>query len=75
VNSPARNSIIAKLSPSKRRGLAYSLYFLPNSIIGAVAPAIAGIIAELYGFNSIFYITMGAYAFAWIIIKFMVKVE
>lgn len=75
VNSPARTSIIARLSPPKRRGLGFSLFFLPNSIIGAIAPAIAGIIAEIYGFNAIFYITMGAYALAWLIVKFMVKID
>ena len=40
-----------------------------------MAPAIAGLIAELYGFEVVFYISIAAYALAWVIMKFLVKVE
>jgi len=75
VNMASRTSIIARLIPRRSRGLGYSLFFLPTSLIGAVAPAIAGLIADLYGFEVVFYIAIAAYALAWVIMKFMVKVD
>jgi len=75
VAMASRTSILAKLTPGGGRGLGYSLFFLPTSIIGAVAPVVAGVIAEHYGFNIVFYISLGAYALAWAIMKFMVKVD
>jgi MFS family permease len=71
----SRNSIVADLTPRESRGLGYSLYFLPNSIIGALAPALAGLVAEIYGFNAIFYISIIAFTLAWVILKFTVKIE
>ena len=75
VAMASRTSILAKLTPGGSRGLGYSLFFLPTSIIGAVAPVVAGVIAEHYGFNIVFYMSLGAYALAWAIMKFMVKVD
>jgi MFS family permease len=66
---------MARLTPGAQRGLGYSLWFLPNSIIGAIAPAIAGVIATLYGFDVVFSIAMGAFALAWITVKFRVNVD
>jgi MFS family permease len=74
LSGPARTSLMARLTPGARRGLGYSLFFLPNAIIGAISPIIAGIIADLYGFNIVFYIAMVAFALAWSIIKFRIKV-
>jgi MFS family permease len=71
----SRTSIMARLSPGKQRGLGYSLFFLPSSLIGAVAPALAGLVAELFGFNTIFYIALGSYVFSLVILKFLVKVD
>ncbi len=75
VNMASRTSILARLIPKRSRGLGYSLFFLPTSIIGAVAPAVAGWIAELYGFEVVFYISIAAYALAWLIMRFFVKVD
>jgi MFS family permease len=75
VGMPARTSIVANLTPGKSRGLGYSLFFLPNSIVGALAPALAGIVAELHGFNAVFYITIVVFALAWVILKFTVTVK
>lgn len=47
--------IMAKLSPGKQRGMAYALYFLPGSIMGAVAPLIAAAIGDAFGLAAIFY--------------------
>ncbi len=71
----SRSSIMAGLSPSRQRGLGYALFFLPGSIMGAVAPIVAGYIAESYGFGTIFYLALGIYALALGILKFMVKVD
>jgi MFS family permease len=71
----ARSSIMALLSPSGQRGLGYALYFLPGSIMGAVAPVIAGFVAEAFGFTTIFYISLGIYVIALGILKFMVKID
>jgi len=40
-----------------------------------VAPVVAGVIAENYGFKLVFYLLLGAFALAWAILKFMVKVD
>lgn len=71
----ARSSIMAMLSPSGQRGLGYALFFLPGSIMGAVAPVIAGFVAEAFGFTTIFYISLGIYVIALGILKFMVKID
>lgn len=71
----ARSSIMARLSPSGQRGLGYALFFLPGSIMGAVAPVLAGLVAEAFGFTTIFYISLGIYAIALLILKFMVKID
>jgi DHA2 family multidrug resistance protein len=75
LNMASRTSILAKLTPIKRRGLGYSIFFIPTSLIGAAAPAIAGWIATLYGFEMAFYIAIVAFALAWIILRFMVEVD
>jgi MFS family permease len=71
----AYSSITAKLSPSKQRGLGYALYFLPRSIMGATAPMIAAIIADILGIYSVFLTSITIFAFAWIVFTFGVKVD
>jgi len=66
---------MAMLSPSGQRGLGYALFFLPGSIMGAVAPVVAGFVAENYGFTTIFYISLGIYVVALGILKFMVRID
>ncbi len=70
-----RSSIMAILSPSGQRGLGYALFFLPGSIVGAVAPVIAGYIAQTFGFNTIFYLSLGVYVLAIGVLRFLVKVD
>jgi MFS family permease len=70
-----RNSLIAQLTPRKQRGLGYALLFLPGSIVGAIAPVVAGYLAEIIGFGSIFNIAVGINLLALAILRFMVKVE
>ena len=70
-----RSSIMAILSPKGQRGLGYALFFLPGSIMGAIAPVIAGYIAQTYGFNMIFYFSLGIFALALGVLGFLVKVD
>jgi MFS family permease len=70
-----RSSIMAILSPKGQRGLGFALFFLPGSIMGAVAPAIAGYVAQNFGFNTIFYLSLVVYTLAIGVLKFLVKVE
>lgn len=71
----ARSSMMAKLSPRHQRGMGYALFFLPSSIMGAVAPIVAGFLAENYGYNAIFYIALTIFVISLFVLKFKVKVN
>jgi len=71
----ARSSIMARLSPKQHRGLGYALYFLPGSVMGAVAPVLAGVVASSFGFDAIFYMSIGISVLGLIILKVYVNVE
>lgn len=71
----ARSSMMAKLSPSHQRGMGYALFFLPSSIMGAIAPIVAGFLAENYGYNAIFFISLIIFVLSLIILKFKVNIE
>jgi hypothetical protein len=43
--------------------------------MGAVAPVIAGYIAQTFGFNTIFYLSLGIYTLAIGILRFLVKID
>jgi MFS family permease len=70
-----RSAIMAKLTPTKQRGLGYALFFLPGSIIGAVAPVAAGYVADLMGFQTIFNFAVVVNFVALGILRFAVKVD
>ncbi len=71
----ANSSIVAKLSPSSQRGLGYALFFLPGSLMGAVAPVIAAFIGEVFGLSSIFYASIAVYAAGLFVLWFGVKIK
>ena len=71
----ANSAITAKLSPSKQRGLGFALYFLPGSIMGAVAPMFAAYIADLWGIYTVFLSSMGVFALAWLVFTLGVRVD
>jgi len=75
LSMAANSAVMARLSPSRQRGLGYALYFLPGSVVGAVAPVIAGYVADTFGFNVIFYLSLVIYVGALGIMKFGVKVD
>lgn len=70
-----RSAIMAKLTPSGQRGLGFALFFLPGSIIGAVTPVVAGYVADMMGFQTIFNVAVVVNFVALGILKFAVKVE
>jgi MFS family permease len=70
-----RNSIIAKLTPRKQRGLGFALLFLPGSIMGAIAPVMAAYIAENIGLGNIFNLALLINFMSLIILKFAVKIK
>jgi MFS family permease len=69
----ANSAIMARLSPSRRLGLGYSLFFLPGSVMGAFAPIIAAYVANLYGLGSIFIVALALYFIGLAVFKFGVK--
>jgi MFS family permease len=75
LSMAANSSIMAKLSPSEQRGLGFALYFLPGSIMGAIAPMIAAYIADLLGIFQVFLASMGVFIIAWLLLVFGVKVD
>jgi len=70
----SNSSIMAGLSPSRRRGLGYALFFLPGSIMGAVAPIIAAQVAGAFGLTSIFTFALAIFVASLAILKIGVKV-
>jgi len=70
-----RNSIMATLTPRRQRGLGYSLFFLPGSIVGAIAPIIAGTLAQNLGYTTIFNLALAINFLALAVLKFAVKIE
>lgn len=71
----ANSAIMAKLSPGRQRGLAFALFFLPGSIVGAVAPLMAASIAETYGLVSIFVVSTATFFLGLVVFKFGVRVQ
>ena len=71
----SRSSIMATLTPSRQRGLGYSLFFLPSSIVGALAPIIAGTLAQSLGYSTIFNLALLVNFMSLAVLRFAVKIE
>ena len=71
----SNSAIMAKLSPSGQRGLGFALYFLPGSVMGAIAPMIAAFIADTFGVYNVFMACIGVYFLAVVVLQFGVKVD
>jgi len=71
----ANSSIVARLSPSSQRGLGYALFFLPGSVMGAIAPVIAAYIGETFGLISIFLVSIVVYFVGLLVLNFGVKIR
>lgn len=75
LSMAANSALVAKLSPSRQRGLGYALFFLPGSIVGAIAPMIAAYIAEAFGLFTIFMASLAVFAVGLLVLQFGVKVD
>jgi len=71
----ANSSIVAGLSSSRQRGLGYALYFLPSSVMGAVAPVIGAYIGDAFGIITIFYASLFVYFAGLFALQFGVKIR
>jgi MFS family permease len=54
LGMPATASLTAKLSPPRQMGMGFAISFLPQSIVGVVAPLVAAYIADIFGLLPIF---------------------
>jgi len=64
MTMPIRNSLVSKIVPQKARGTAYSLQFIPMSVIGIVMPILLSIVIDLYDLWVIFPIAIIFYTIA-----------
>ena len=64
MTMPITTSLVARIIPPKSRGTAYSLQFIPMSIIGIVMPIILGILINLLEIWIIFPIAIAFYIIA-----------
>lgn len=71
----ANSALVAKLSPGRQRGLGYALFFLPGSIMGAIAPMMAAYIAEAFSLYSVFMTSLAVYVIGLLVLHFGVKVD
>jgi len=51
---PASTTLVARYTPKKRRGLAYTLFMLLPSLIGSISPLIAAWLIEAYNITGLF---------------------
>jgi len=54
MTMPVTTSLVARIVPSKSRGTAYSLQFIPMSIVGIVVPIVLSILINLFEISIIF---------------------
>lgn len=48
------NTIVAKITPPRERGLSFSLYFFTEGLVTSLAPTVAGLLIELLGIPILF---------------------
>ncbi len=58
MTMPIMTSLVAKIIPQKSRGTAYSLQFIPESVIGIVLPIMLGVLINLFKIWIIFPIAI-----------------
>jgi MFS family permease len=75
LSMASNSAIMAKLSPSGQRGLGFALYFLPGSVMGAIAPLIAAWIADSFGMYNVFIACIAIYFIGAAVLQFGVEVD
>ena len=71
MTMPITSSLVAKIVPQESRGTAYSLQFIPMSIIGIVIPIILGILINIHEIGIIFPIAIAFYTIVLIITQIL----
>ena len=71
MTMPITTSIVPKIVPPKSRGTAYSLQFIPMSIIGIVMPIILGVLINTFEISIIFPIAMMFYIIVLVITQIL----
>jgi MFS family permease len=71
----ANASIVARLSPARRRGMGFALSSLPGSLVGFGAPLVAAFIADTYGVYPIFVATAVIYYLGLAVYQFGVTLD
>ena len=71
MTMPITTSIVPKIVPPKSRGTAYSLQFIPMSIIGIVMPILLSILISLFEISIIFPIAIVFYIIVLIITQIL----
>lgn len=71
MTMPITTSIVPKIVPPKSRGTAYSLQFIPMTVIGIVMPIILGMLISLFEISIIFPIAIVFYIIVLIITQIL----
>ena len=71
MTMPITTSLVAKIVPSKSRGTAYSLQFIPMSVIGIVLPVTLSVFIDLFEIWIIFPIAIVLYVIVLIITQIL----
>ncbi len=75
VGMPGLQSITALLSPRKRIGTSYALFFLPGSIMRTIGPVVAAFIADSFGMFPIFMTSAVLFYLGLSLLEFGVQIE
>ena len=51
-------TLVAYTAPTRKRGAAYGIFFIPPQVIGAIAPIVAAYVAEQTGISNIFLLSI-----------------
>lgn len=71
MTMPITTSIVPKIVPPKSRGTAYSLQFIPMSVIGIVMPIVLGVLIGLFEISIIFPIAIVFYIIVLVITQLL----
>ena len=71
MTMPITTSIVPKIVPPKSRGTAYSLQFIPMSVMGIVMPILLGVLISLFEISIIFPIAIAFYIIVLIIAQIL----
>jgi len=71
MTMPITTSIVPKIVPPKSRGTAYSLQFIPMSVMGIVMPILLGVLIGLFEISIIFPIAIAFYIIVLVITQLL----